>query len=143
MAHGPTAELAFRFFAALGRADRAALRALVHDDFRWTVPKGAVLHAGVHEGAEAVFDAMLSAVGDAFVPGSQRTEFELVVEQGDVAFCEARVRATAPDGRRYDNVYVFVFIARDGKLAALREHVDTRYAAEFFARAGAAGGDAT
>ena len=128
--------LAFRFFEALGRGDRAALRALVHDDFRWVVPSGAVLHAGVHEGAEAVFDAMFAAVGDAFVPGSQRTTFETVVAEGDTVMCEARVRARSPDGRDYDNGYVFVFVARDGRLTELREHVDTRYAAEFFAPRG-------
>ncbi|MCA9509765.1 MAG: nuclear transport factor 2 family protein [Myxococcota bacterium] len=136
MPPGPTADLAFRFFRALGRGDREALRALVHDDFRWVVPKGAVQHAGVHAGAERVFDAMLGAVGDAFVAGSQRTDLEVVVEDGGVAFCEARVRARAPDGREYDNAYVFVFVARDGRLAELREHVDTRYAAAFFGPGG-------
>jgi ketosteroid isomerase-like protein len=132
-------ELAFDFFKALGSGDRKALHELVRDDFRWVVPQGAALHAGAHEGAANVFDAMLGAVGDSFVPGSQRTHFDLVVAEGDAVMCEARLHATAPDGRDYDNVYVFVFIIEDGRIAELREHVDTRYAAGFF---GAQGGDA-
>ena len=124
--------LAFRFFKAFGSGDREALHALVRDDFRWVVPQGAALHAGVHEGAAKVFDAMLSAVGDTFVPGSQRTEFDLVVAEGDAVMCEARLHATAHDGRDYDNVYVFVFVIDDGRIAELREHVDTSTAAGFF-----------
>ena len=126
--------LALAFFEALGRADRSALMGLVHPDFRWVVPQGAVLHAGVHEGAERVFDAMLTAVGETFQPGSQRTEMGLVVGEADAVFCEARVRARGVDGRDYDNVYVFVFEFRGDRIAELREHVDTRYAAEFFGR---------
>lgn len=125
-------KLAFDFFEALGRGNRAELEALVQQDLRWVVPQGAVLHAGVHEGASAVFDAMLSAVGDTFVPGSQRTEFRRVVSDDDTVMCEARVQAEGNDGRAYDNVYVFVFEIRAGRIAELREHVDTRYAAEFF-----------
>lgn len=127
--------LAFRFFEALGKRDRDALHSLVRDDFRWVVPQGAALHAGVHEGAPKVFDAMLSAVGETFVPGSQRTEFDLVVAEGDAVLCEARLHAESPDGRHYDNVYVFVFIIAEGRIAELREHVDTRYAADFFGAA--------
>ena len=126
-------QLAFRFFKALGSGDRDELHALVHDDFCWVVPQGAALHAGVHEGAANVFDAMLSAVGETFVRGSQRTEFDLVVAEGDVVICEARLHAKAPDGREYDNVYVFVFVIKAGRISELREHVDTRYAAAFFA----------
>jgi ketosteroid isomerase-like protein len=35
----------------------------------------------------------------------------------------------APD---YDNDYVFVFELRGGRIAEIREHVDTRYAAKVF-----------
>lgn len=121
------------FFEALHRGDRAELHELCSDDLEWTVPQGAILHAGTHRGAAQVFDLMLSAVGDAFVVGSQRVDFGLIVGDGDAVMAEASVSAKGTRGRDYNNVYVFVFEFQEGKIRKLREHVDTRYAAEFFA----------
>jgi len=127
---------ALAFFEALGRGDRETLHALCDDALEWSVPQGAVLHAGTHSPASTVFDRMLSAVSDTFVAGSQRTEFDLMIGEGDVVMAEARVHADGTNGRDYDNVYVFVFEfgseAEGGRICKLREHVDTRYAAEFF-----------
>ena len=120
------------FLKALGRGDRQALHELCCEDLDWTVPQGAALHAGTHSGAEQVFDLMLSSVGDAFVMGSQRISFDLIVAEGDAVMAEASVHAKGVGGRDYDNVYVFVFEFEDGKIRKLREHVDTRYASEFF-----------
>jgi ketosteroid isomerase-like protein len=125
-------QIALDFFAALGRGDREAMRALVHDELRWVVPDGAILHAGLHEGASRVFDDMLSAVDDTFTPGSNRSEIGLVVAEGDIVMIEARINADAKDGRHYDNGYVFVFEFEGGRIRELREHVDTRYAADFY-----------
>lgn len=127
---------ALAFFEALGRGDREALHALCDDLLEWSVPQGAILHAGTHSPASAVFDRMLSAVSDTFVAGSQRTEFDLLIGEGNIVMAEARIHADGTNGRDYDNVYVFVFEfgseAEGGRIRKLREHVDTRYAAEFF-----------
>ena len=120
------------FFEALGRGDLAELGALCSEQLEWTVPQGAVLHAGTHTGAERVFNLMFSAVGDAFVLGSHRISFDLIVAEKDAVFVEARVQAEGTHGRAYNNVYVFVFEFENGVIRKLREHVDTRYAAEFF-----------
>ena len=47
---------------------------------------------------------------------------------------EANLRAATPGGETYDNQYVFVaeFDSSNGRIAELREHVDTKYAAGFF-----------
>ncbi|MBW2274183.1 MAG: nuclear transport factor 2 family protein [Deltaproteobacteria bacterium] len=120
------------FFEALGRGNRQALHELCCEDLDWTVPQGAALHAGTHSGAGHVFELMLSSVGDAFVMGSQRINFDLIVAEGEVVMAEASVHAKGTNGRDYNNVYVFVFEFEDGKIRKLREHVDTRYASEFF-----------
>ena len=125
--------IAHAFFDALGRGDRARLEALCSPDLEWSVPQAAVLHAGTHRGAAKVFDRMLSAAGDAFVRGSQKLALELVAAEGAAVFVEARVRAEGTNGRDYENAYVFVFEIEDGRIRKLREHVDTRYAADFFA----------
>jgi len=42
------------------------------------------------------------------------------------------LRAKTPDGREYDNGYVFVLDIRDGRITAFREHADTSSAVRFF-----------
>jgi uncharacterized protein len=121
------------FFAALGRGDRQALFEICHDDLEWTVPKGAVAQAGTHVGAAEVFDRMLQSTSATFVAGSQRLDVLHEIAEGDVVMIEARFRAKGVNGRDYDNGYVFVFEFEGGRVRRLREHVDTRYAAEFFA----------
>jgi ketosteroid isomerase-like protein len=121
------------FFAALGRGDRGALAQLCCGDLEWTVPKGAIAQAGTHVGAAEVFDRMLASTSATFVAGSQRLEIVHEIAEGDVVMVEARFQAQGTNGRDYDNAYVFVFEFEDGRVRRLREHVDTRYAAEFFA----------
>lgn len=121
------------YFAAVSAGDAAGLRALFTDDVRWRVPKGAIApYAGLHEGAEKIVGMMLDAVGRSFVPGSQRTEIRLLLFGDDVACAETEMTARTPDGRDYRNDYTFFFELRDGRIAEIREHVDTRYAADFF-----------
>jgi hypothetical protein len=122
------------YFEAVSRGDRAALLALFRPDLRWSVPKGAIApYGGLHQGAEPIADLMLGAVAAAFVPGSQRVEIGLLLGEGDVVMAEARLTAKqARGGPDYDNAYVFVFELQGGRIAEIREHVDTRYAAQFF-----------
>jgi len=121
------------WFEAIAGADREALRALLDPDACWRVPLGAVEpHAGVHRGREEIIDRMLGAVGDAFVAGSQETEIRTLVFGERLTVAEAGMRATTPDGRRYENEYAFFFSFRGERILEIREHVDTRRAAEFF-----------
>jgi ketosteroid isomerase-like protein len=125
------------YFDAVGRGDRAALLALVRPDLRWRVPRGAIEpYAGLHHGAERIVDSMLGAVGAAFVPGTQRVDVRLLLAEAGVAVAETRMTAKRADGAPdYENDYVFVFeFDSDGKIAEIREHVDTRTAARVFGR---------
>jgi hypothetical protein len=126
--------IARAYFAAVARGDRAALLALFAPDIVWRVPKGAIEpYGGAHSGAEKIVDMMLGAVGTAFVPGTQRIEVTLLIARGNVVMAETRMTAQRPNGAPdYDNDYVFVFELRGGRIAEIREHVDTRYAAKVF-----------
>ena len=124
----------FAYFDAVACGDRARLFELFAADIRWRVPEGAVApYAGLHEGAGPVVDLMLTAVEGAFVPGSQETEILSFVFGDDVTIVESELRAHTPDDRLYLNRYAFFFEFRDGFIAEIREYVDTRYAANFFA----------
>jgi hypothetical protein len=125
--------IARAYFDAVERGDRAALLALFAPDALWRVPKGAIEpYGGEHRGAQKIVDMMLGAVGAAFVPGTQRIEVLRLLADGDVAIAETRMTAQRPNAPGYDNDYVFVFELRGGRIAELREHVDTRTAARAF-----------
>jgi len=125
------------YFDAITHGDRAALLALLRPDARWCVPKGAVApYGGTHHGAERIADLMLGAVEAAFVPGTQRIAIRLMLARDDVVIAETRMTAKlARAGPDYENDYVFVFEFSGGRVAELREHVDTRYAARVFGAA--------
>jgi len=122
------------YFEAVGSGDRAALTELFAKDLVWRVPQGAIEpYAGDHEGADAIIDLMLGAVDNAFVPGSQTTEIKHLLYGENIAVAETEMRAATSDGRQYRNCYTFFFEFRNGRISEIREHVDTAYAARFFA----------
>lgn len=126
------------YFEAIERGDRAALVALFDPEVRWRVPKGAIApYGGMHRGAEKIAEMMLGAVGTAFVPGTQRIEVRLMLAEGNVVIAETRMTAKRPPraGKPmpdYENDYVFVVELEGDSIVEIREHVDTRYAAEAF-----------
>ncbi len=125
--------MAEAYFSTVCAADAEGLRALFSDDIRWRIPKGAIPpYGGEHEGADKIVEMMLGAVGTSFVAGSQRFEVKTTLIGDDVVCKETEMTAEGVDGRSYRNDYTFFFVFRDGRIREIREHVDTRYAAEFF-----------
>lgn len=120
---------------AIEASDREAIEALFLPDGRWVIPKGAPDSvAGMHRGAAKIAEMMVGAIDASFVGSTVDWRPGLIVGEGDVVMLEANLRATTPAGSVYDNHYVFVaeFDPRSGRIAELREHVDTSYAADFF-----------
>jgi ketosteroid isomerase-like protein len=125
--------LARRSFDAVCAADAERLRDLFTHDLRWRVPKGAIEpFGGSHDGADRIIELMLGAVGGSFVDGSQKFRILTTLFGADIACVETEMTASTPDGREYRNGYTFFFEFREGRISEIREHVDTRYAAEFF-----------
>lgn len=118
-----------RFFTAMGRGDREGLAALLADDARWVIPRGAPAHAGTHVGRAEIIDILVGAPQDMFVPGTTSIDIRAVIAEGEYVVVPARVRATTPRGRQYDNEYVFIFRIAGGVVTELYEHLDTRYVA--------------
>lgn len=126
-------KLARGYFEAVEQSDRSRLLEIFTPDVRWRVPRGAIEpYAGLHEGADAVVDLMLGAVSGAFVPGSQKTEILNFAFAENLAVAETAMRAETPSGALYENAYTFFFEFENGRIAEIREHVDTRHAASFF-----------
>ncbi|MET0936182.1 MAG: nuclear transport factor 2 family protein [Luteibacter sp.] len=109
-------------FAAIGRGDLHGLLALCADDVEWVVPGEWPLsgtHRG-HAGVTALFQKAADAVETSF---PQPPEF---VGQGGrvlvVGVSTGKVKAT---NRSFEDHFVFAVTVRDGKVANIREYVDT------------------
>jgi ketosteroid isomerase-like protein len=136
MANAANVQLAHRFLAATREGNRDELLEIFDPDLVWVIPKGAIPpYGGTHRGAETIATMMLDSVGRTFLPGSMAHRILLTMGEDRHVMMELNLRARTPDGRDYDNDYVFVFEIGDGRIRELREHVDTRYAAGFFGAA--------
>ena len=124
-----------RFFAAISSGDEETLCEMLAEDATWVIPRSAPApFGGTHRGNRKIAGMMVASVGETFEPGSQTFDVLLMLEEGGVVIAEANIKARTPAGDIYDNLYVFIFEFEDGRVRELREHVDTIYAANFFAR---------
>jgi ketosteroid isomerase-like protein len=119
-------QIVARFFDAMSRGD-PALPALLHDDACWWVPPGANL-GGLYEGKQRVLELMASGVGLYDTSTPMRVEIEQIVAEGDWVCVQLVLEARTARGEDYRNHYHFAFRLRDGRIALVKEYVDTLYA---------------
>ena len=111
------------FFAAIGRGDREALLALVADDIEWVIPGRDWPLAGTYRGYTGLAD-LLETASRSLETSTEPREF---VAHGDrvlvIGVATGKVRAT---NKPFVDDWVFAITVRDGKLASIREYVDTQ-----------------
>lgn len=118
-----------RYLDALVAGDVGTIRDSFTEDAVWTV-HGDLPIAGPWHGRDRIVDDFLGAVGGTlFEPGSQSFEFPTMIAEGDTVALEWRVRARTALGADYDNAYCAIFVVRDGRIAVVREYLDSAYAA--------------
>jgi ketosteroid isomerase-like protein len=112
------------FFAAMGRGDRQALLALCADDIEWIVPGEDWSLAGTHRGHAGLRAFLQKASETMETSFPEPPEY---VAQGDrvmvVGFATGRIKAT---NRTFEDDWVFAITVRKGKVAKIREYVDTQ-----------------
>lgn len=123
-------EAALNVWKAFGSRDPAAIRAAFTSDARWIAPPGnaTAIAAGVDAEQVKTVDGII-----AFITGGDyaklfrdvKVDFLKVIAEGDTAIVENVFRAKLPNGRDYANRYCWVFEVRDGKVAEMREYMDT------------------
>jgi hypothetical protein len=109
------------------QAGEPAVAELLAEDATWWVPRSSEL-GGTHRGKAAVLALMTKGVDLYQLPLELRIE-EVVAER-DWVCVQLVVEAKTAAGRPYCNDYHFAFRVRDGRIAAVREYVDTKYASE-------------
>ncbi|MCE4371222.1 nuclear transport factor 2 family protein [Xanthomonas hortorum] len=112
------------FFAAIGRGDSQALLALVANDIEWIIPGEDWPLAGTHRGLDGVADALRRASEEVSFSYPEPLEY---VAQGDrvlvIGFAKGTITAT---NRTFEDHFVFAITVRNGKLAHIREYIDTQ-----------------
>jgi len=111
------------FFAAIGRGDREGLLALSAEDIEWIIPGEDWPLAGTYRGHAGLTD-LLQKASETVETSTEPREF---VAEGDrvlvIGFATGRVKTT---NRTFEDHWVFAITVRNGKLANIREYIDTQ-----------------
>lgn len=117
------------YVAALQRGDIDALRESFAPDATWWL-RGDLPTSGTWTGPVEILEGFLAKMTDRLdVTQPLTQELTRIVADGEYAVAEWTSRATTRSGQLYENDYAVVFHVHDGKIAAVREHFDTAYAA--------------
>ena len=112
------------FLAALGRRDKQDLLAVSAEGIEWIIPGEDWPLAGTHRGHAGLADVLQKANETVETSYPEPPEF---IAQGDrvvaVGFATGRIKTT---NKTFEDHFVFAITLRDGKLAKIREYIDTQ-----------------
>jgi ketosteroid isomerase-like protein len=112
------------FFAAIGRGDKEGLLALSAGDIEWIIPGEDWPLAGTHRGHAGLAAVLQKASETVETSFPRPPEF---VAQGDrvlvIGCATGKIKAT---NRPFKDDWVFDITVRSGKVANIREYIDTQ-----------------
>jgi hypothetical protein len=123
-----------RYVAAIQAGDEEGVRDAFAEDATWRLD-GELPISGTWEGREAILGEFLATAWSFYEPGSIRIEITSLLAEGDRVAMEWTSRARTVRGEPYENHCIGVFTVRDGRIAGVREYMDTQYAAKAAAAA--------
>ena len=112
-----------RFLELFSAGAVAETMAMMTDDATWWVA-GTMPISGTYDKVQ--FEKLLSGVLDVCT-GPIRIEPRNWTAEGDRVALEAESFVDTRNGRTYNNLYHFLFEVRDGKIAAVKEYLDTMH----------------
>lgn len=102
------------------------------DDVTWTF-FGTHRFAGTIRGKQELIAKLFAPLGD-ILDGGIKVTIDTITAEVDRVIIEARGTAATKKGQRYDNSYCIVVTVRDGKIAQVREYLDTELVTSVFGR---------
>jgi uncharacterized protein len=112
------------FFAAMGSGDKQGLLALTAEDIEWIIPGEDWALAGTHRGHAGLADLLQKASATVETSFPEPPEF---VAQGDrvlvIGSATGKIKAT---NKPFKDAWVFAITVRSGKVANIREYIDTQ-----------------
>lgn len=119
-----------RYLDALVNGDVDTIRDSFTEDAIWTVKADLPIAGPWHGRAQVVDDFLSAAMSERFEAGSHVFTFPTMIADGDTIALEWHVSARNAAGEPYENDYCGIFVIRNGKIAAVREYLDSGYAAK-------------
>src|ERR1700685_302853 len=112
------------FFAAIGSGDKQRLLTLVAKDIAWIIPGEDWPLAGTHRGHAGLADVLQKASEEIETTYPRPPEF---VAQGDrvlvIGVATGKIKGT---NKAFKDDWIFAITVRDGKVANIREYIDTQ-----------------
>jgi ketosteroid isomerase-like protein len=121
-----------KFFALLNAEDLEGVRALLTEDAAWLPQARDMPGAGEYRGRDVVVDQFLKPIRGLFAPGSPSNRILSMASNGDLVLVETHGTGHLGDGRPYDNRYAWAFEVRAGRIAVIREYLDSYYIVRLF-----------
>ena len=118
------------FFEAGARGDMDACMALVSDGIVWT-NIGTTQFSGVYSGKQVLMEQLLGPLFGQLKAGIA-SEVERLTAEGDIVVVQTAGTAETLDGKPYNNSYCQVMRIEDGKIAEVKEYMDTALVVSVF-----------
>lgn len=99
------------------------------DDATWWVAGTIPGVSGTYD--KATFGGLLTGISES-CKGAIRLTPQVFTVEGDRVAVETESYAELKNGRVYNNHYHFVFVVRDGKVAQIKEYLDTMHTYDTF-----------
>ena len=122
--------LVARFFEIFSTGDVPAIMAAMAPDGRWWVSGKLDGMSGSYTVAQ--FAPLLEGANAGYKARALRITPTGMIAEGDKVAVEAHGYAELLDGRTYDCQYHFLITVRGGKVADVKEYMDTQHAKETF-----------
>ena len=120
-----------RYVTAVAARDMDTVRELFAEDATWWLG-GELPLSGTWRGRDAILGDFLGSIPRLYRPETISIEITSLIAEGDTVAMEWTSRAQTTAGEDYENQCAGVFTVRDGRIVAVREYMDTQYAAAKF-----------
>ncbi|MBL6752299.1 MAG: nuclear transport factor 2 family protein [Nevskia sp.] len=122
-------KVVIRFMETFGTGKVDDIMNMMADSATWWVGGTLPMISGTH--TKAAFRKLLEGIGDSCTGPIKLMPKEFTA-QGDRVAVETESLVQAKNGRTYNNFYHFLFEVKDGKIAKVKEYLDTMHTHDVF-----------
>ena len=111
-------------YAEISKGNVQPLLDSLADDVEWTII-GSTALSGTSRGKQDVINKLLKPIRARLADGPIVFQPERFIAEGEYVVMQARGRATARNGKPYNNTYCIVCRIVDGKVKEMVDYIDT------------------